>query len=223
MIGLPRSYRLALLILLKRNNLINNVIFSWFGNENNKATGLSIESQFNTASRNYPLLSLNNSDLNWLLSIPVNIVPETDDGQVELNSHYLYDTINCGFFQEGSYHVVLETDFNHKNKMRMTEKTIKPLILGIPFLVCGPCGFVDFLRNIGIDLFDDYIDHSYDSIQSPEKRMQAIVNEMIRITAIVIPERRVTMANSSNTETIIKYFDKMKESFNSDFFNSRIN
>ena len=46
----------------------------------------------------------------------------------------------------------------------LTEKTFKPIRAGQLFLVQGPPNTVKFLRSMGFDVFDDYIDHDrYDS------------------------------------------------------------
>lgn len=45
----------------------------------------------------------------------------------------------------------------------ISEKTWKPIFSGQFFFILGPCGIIKYLRAIGIDVFDDLIDHSYDS------------------------------------------------------------
>jgi hypothetical protein len=44
----------------------------------------------------------------------------------------------------------------------ISEKTWKPIFSGQFFFILGPCGIIDYLRDIGIDTFDDLIDHGYD-------------------------------------------------------------
>lgn len=44
----------------------------------------------------------------------------------------------------------------------ISEKTWKPIFSGQFFFILGPCGIIDYLRAIGIDTFDNLIDHSYD-------------------------------------------------------------
>lgn len=45
----------------------------------------------------------------------------------------------------------------------ISEKTWKPIFSGQFFFILGPCGIIDYLRCIGVDVFDDLIDHGYDS------------------------------------------------------------
>ena len=45
----------------------------------------------------------------------------------------------------------------------ISEKTWKPIFSGQFFFILGSCGIIEYLRDIGIDTFDDLIDHGYDS------------------------------------------------------------
>jgi hypothetical protein len=48
------------------------------------------------------------------------------------------------------------------NQTFISEKTWKPIFSGQLFLILGPVGIINYLRAIGVDVFDDVIDHSYD-------------------------------------------------------------
>lgn len=63
----------------------------------------------------------------------------------------------------------------------LTEKIYKPLRTGQLFLVQGPPGAVQYLRSIGFDTFDDFIDHSYDKIENWQERSDAVLSELDRI------------------------------------------
>lgn len=70
---------------------------------------------------------------------------------------------------------VTETSYN-ESSFNITEKTLH-FIYGanFPIMLSSP-GTVDFLRNIGIDMFDDIIDHSYDTIEDPASRINAAID-----------------------------------------------
>jgi hypothetical protein len=51
------------------------------------------------------------------------------------------------------------------NNVFISEKTWKPIFSGQFFFILGPCGIIEYLRDIGIDVYDDLIDHSYDQEQ----------------------------------------------------------
>lgn len=60
-------------------------------------------------------------------------------------------------------YINLITETTISSKLFLTEKTWKPIAAGQLFLVVGNPGTISFLRSQGVDTFDDYIDHSYDS------------------------------------------------------------
>jgi hypothetical protein len=43
----------------------------------------------------------------------------------------------------------------------ITEKTWKPVAAGVPFLMFGNPGTMSFLKTLGVDIYDDVIDHAY--------------------------------------------------------------
>lgn len=75
---------------------------------------------------------------------------------------------------------VSETSFNESG-FNITEKTLH-FIYGCnyPIMISSP-GVVKFLREMGIDMFDDRIDHSYDDIEDPCKRIEQAINKNIEI------------------------------------------
>ena len=71
--------------------------------------------------------------------------------------------------------LVVETQFNLPF-FGASEK-FKNSVYGCSFpIVLGGHGVIKFLRDIGFDMFDDVIDHSYDLIQDPLDRMTAAIN-----------------------------------------------
>jgi hypothetical protein len=76
--------------------------------------------------------------------------------------------------------LVSETSYNECS-FNITEKTLH-FIYGanLPIMISSP-GTVDFLRNMGIDMFDDLINHSYDTIEDPAARINAAIDLNIDI------------------------------------------
>jgi hypothetical protein len=57
----------------------------------------------------------------------------------------------------------------------ITEKTWKPILRGQLFLAWGNVGVVTHLRDMGVDVFDDFVDHKYyDTEQDPLTRLNKI-------------------------------------------------
>jgi hypothetical protein len=76
---------------------------------------------------------------------------------------------------ESFLHVVTETCF-WENKEHLTEKIFKPIVSKQPFLLLGCPNNLAYLKSYGFKTFDAWWDESYDLIQDPIKRIQAVTN-----------------------------------------------
>jgi hypothetical protein len=90
-------------------------------------------------------------------------------------------TYDSNDFTETRVSVVLETVCENK-RIHLTEKTIRPIACGHPFiLVAGP-GSLAYLRKYGFQTFSPFINESYDLEPDPTLRMQLIAKEMQRLS-----------------------------------------
>lgn len=60
----------------------------------------------------------------------------------------------------------------------ISEKTWKPLFSGQFFFILGPAGIIRYLKDIGIDVFDDLIDHSYDYEHDLSTKVSMLMNSI---------------------------------------------
>jgi hypothetical protein len=88
-----------------------------------------------------------------------------------------YDTEH---YAQCAIDVVLETLFDD-DRLYLTEKILRPIACGKPFILAGTHGSLEYLRSYGFKTFDNIIDESYDTIVDPLKRLDAIVNVMTKI------------------------------------------
>jgi len=65
-----------------------------------------------------------------------------------------------------------------------TEKIYKPIILGHPFIVVAPPGFLKHIQDQGFYTFPEMFDESYDSIEDDALRLRHIVNEIERVSSL---------------------------------------
>jgi len=79
--------------------------------------------------------------------------------------------------------VVTETCY-WQTKTHLTEKIFKPIVLKMPFVLVGCADNLKYLRNYGFKTFGDYWDESYDSIQDPIERMDAVVKILNNISSM---------------------------------------
>ena len=79
--------------------------------------------------------------------------------------------------------VVLETLFDD-SRWHLTEKALRPIACGKPFILMATPGSLTYLKQYGFETFAGLIDESYDQIVNPRQRLQAVVNEMTRISVL---------------------------------------
>lgn len=77
--------------------------------------------------------------------------------------------------------VVLETVFDG-NKIHLTEKILRPIACGHPFILAAGPGSLDYIRSYGFKTFSPWINEEYDNEYNSVKRLQLIINEMVRIS-----------------------------------------
>lgn len=70
-------------------------------------------------------------------------------------------------------HVVLETVVD---RVHLTEKIFKPIVLKQPFVLLNGAGGLEYLRSYGFKTFNDFWDEDYDNIEDLDSRMQAIAD-----------------------------------------------
>jgi hypothetical protein len=73
--------------------------------------------------------------------------------------------------------IVLETLFDD-DRLHLTEKSLRPIACGQPFILAATHGSLQYLRDYGFKTFDTVWDESYDMIQDPYQRMLAIIEVM---------------------------------------------
>ena len=66
----------------------------------------------------------------------------------------------------------------------------KPIRYGQPFIIVGPAGSLELLRNLGYRVFDHIIDNHYDTIKDNTQRWLAIVRTLSEIAAADIEQFR---------------------------------
>jgi hypothetical protein len=110
--------------------------------------------------------------------------------------------------------VVLETIFDD-SRIHLTEKTLRPIACGHPFmLVAGP-GALEYVKSYGFKTFAPWIDESYDLETDSFKRMQKIQQAMIKIKNLKGSE----LEEFTTSIRSIAEFNK-KHFFSAEFFNN---
>jgi len=86
-------------------------------------------------------------------------------------------------YSTSAIEVVLETLFDD-TRLHLTEKTLRPIACGKPFILASTAGSLQYLKTYGFETFAGLIDESYDNISNSKMRLDAIIREMKRISSL---------------------------------------
>lgn len=81
--------------------------------------------------------------------------------------------------------LVIETYFDWPDTIAFSEKTFRALQLPRPLILYTMPGSVEVLRKFGFDVWDDIVDHSYDSEPNQIQRQIQILDQLCSLTDLV--------------------------------------
>jgi hypothetical protein len=128
---------------------------------------------------------------NHLYQNPGFTVDITPENHFELNT---YDATASADYVAKDYistgiEVVLETLFDD-DRWHLTEKILRPIACGHPFMLAATPGALEYLRSYGFRTFSPLINENYDTIQDPVTRLVSITSEMRRIADLPAQEKQ---------------------------------
>lgn len=91
---------------------------------------------------------------------------------------------NPSYYDQSFCSVINETYIDENNDPFFTEKIMKPLAYGHPFLLHSSSGALRSLKESGFITFPDFFDESYDDIDSPQLRCEHIFKEILRLSQL---------------------------------------
>jgi len=164
-----REYRLKFLELLNKNNIDkkSNIFFNENCDSEHYSTYPINEKQWEVDIKNID---------NLTCCIPRN---------VDSSASATYESDD---YQTSAIDVVLETVFN-KNKIQLTEKILRPIACGKPFILVSDKESLKYLKSYGFKTFEYLIDESYDLIENSKDRLYAIVETMKKISNLPKKEK----------------------------------
>ena len=146
-----RQHRLEVLYHIFKNRMLDNHISC---PETCPAENISIHDAIKPLASKYP-------DIESIFAqqtLPINFANETDH---PMHSCWL------SLFDESAeslLYLVTETVATGR-RHHITEKTFKPIALGMPFVIVGTRGSLEYLRSYGFRTFEGIWDESYDSAE----------------------------------------------------------
>jgi hypothetical protein len=102
---------------------------------------------------------------------------------------------NIEDYETTDIEIVLETLFDD-SRLHLTEKSLRPIACGQPFILAGTVGSLEYLRSYGFKTFGDVWDESYDLVEDPAERLIQIAELMKYISTWLPHQRERNMAQA---------------------------
>ena len=135
-------------------------------------------------------------------------VVQACDIDADASADYDFHDIQSTFLS-----VVLETEFSG-SRIHLTEKILRPIACGHPFIVAAGPGTCKVLERYGFKTFNGLINQSYDTETDSIARLEKICQAMLEIKKLSVSELRVWYAK---VQEIANY--NRTRFFSKDFFN----
>jgi hypothetical protein len=110
--------------------------------------------------------------------------PATDFSQYDIDNPQFAECL-INVVSETAYERIEPEPLQYANweVLFLTEKTAKPFVMFQIPIWSAVQGTAAAVRDLGFDIFDDLIDHSYDNEPDPRKRISMVVQELARCIA----------------------------------------
>jgi len=134
----------------------------------------------------------------------------------QAHSHYSAD-FDVEDYESTDIEIVLETLFDD-DRLQLTEKSLRPIAVGQPFILVGTQGSLEYLRSYGFKTFSSVWDESYDLVEDPAERLIQIA-ELMKYISTWLPHQRER--NMAEAQAIADY--NRQHFFSQEFFNQVTN
>jgi hypothetical protein len=182
-----RIYRTLFINELYKNDLLDSGYVSFSKNcpdggefDKNLIQGIA---KFNLTT------SLVQEAINNINQLPELRIDFTDQDHIPNQSMILSPMLQL---MESFVFVVTETCY-WQTKTHLTEKIFKPIVLRMPFILLGCAHNLAYFREYGFKTFNKYWDESYDSIEDPILRLQAVTQIIQKLDSMSIDEQKAML------------------------------
>jgi len=97
----------------------------------------------------------------------------------------------CDLISRSKFSLIIETYFDRPDCGILTEKTWRAVQMPRPWILFAATGCVQKLRDLGFDVFDEFVDHSYDKFETSQcavERQDAILIEMEKLISLKVTD-----------------------------------
>ena len=165
------SHRILTYLHLYEKTYFKDIIFSWGRRTEWTKDFLQQEDFIND-------IVITEAEWKQLASMPQRILTHSDDD----TDHNDRGTDHPAY-TDACVNIITETTSRNATP-QLTEKSFKPVLAGQFFIMIGSMGLIEYMRDLGIDVFDDVVDHSYDSVLDDRQRIAAAIKEIDRLNEL---------------------------------------
>jgi len=90
--------------------------------------------------------------------------------------HNVSQSLPINLYNQGYFNLVVESVVDSQEEFFLTEKTVKCLISGMPFVILSTPKFLQQLRAMGFETYHELWNETYDQILDHDDRIAAIVD-----------------------------------------------
>jgi len=98
-----------------------------------------------------------------------------DNPIAEKHYYNLWNSLPMNMYNSANFNLVVETDLDFQNEFFLTEKTIKALMTGMPFVSVSHPLFLSRLHKLGFSTYNTLWDESYDQETDYKTRVNSII------------------------------------------------
>lgn len=117
------------------------------------------------------------------------------------------------------FSIVIETYFERTDSITFSEKTYRVLQVPRPWLLFGSTGSVQYLRELGFYVYDDFVDHSYDlydTTNNSVERQESMLKSAKALMDLKITDSMIDYWESKTQQNIEIMLD-WRQSYKQDF------
>lgn len=155
--GGTREYRVKFAEMLRSHGLLPNCL-TWFN---------PVDHESQTHYKDYTF-----KNIHWRPLVSLDDVFDT----TQATASYSAD-IELSDYERTDIEIVLETLFDD-TRLHLTEKVLRPLACGQPFVLMATHGSLKYLKDYGFQTYSDVWDESYDLELDPVRRMNKVIELM---------------------------------------------
>ena len=104
--------------------------------------------------------------------------PGDFDPYIEIDKRYYHNvsqSLPMDMYNSARFNLVVETDLDYSHCFFLTEKTIKSILTGMPFVSMSHPGFLQRVRKLGFETYNSLWDESYDQELDYSVRVDKVV------------------------------------------------